>query len=315
MSPKSYGNSREYLLARLERDAEIRETAASEQAHDVRLVPDTRPVTAPLGNPDNGSISAPTCHSCRCEGCSAELLPLAPVWHRRVTTAPGRYRWLTLCAACETAPPFAERAGYEYPLLARTCSTCLRPLAIFRGTPEVFCSRACSRRFSRAQALARATTARRRACVVCGRAFDPSRADAVTCSHACRQKRYRREVAGRKTGNTPRPSPPRPLGPRSVRRSVEGRAGPALGEFRPTVGRNSADRCALRVSEQPLIRNPGRSRLGNFSVRVRGRSAGRSGARRGEPHRAQVGGKPARHQAPVVCGALGGDTCGDVCSS
>ena len=111
----SYGNSRDYLLARLERDAEVRAehdreavTPRRRQPDNVNLPPDTRHVTAPVENPAAVRVSPVTRHACRCEGCAALLPPLAPVWHRRVTVAPARYHWLTLCATCETSERFAR---------------------------------------------------------------------------------------------------------------------------------------------------------------------------------------------------------------
>jgi hypothetical protein len=76
----------------------------------------------------------------------------------------------------------------------QSCERCGRPVifdASRRIPPHTVCRDAC--RYAVKLAQARARHARRRqpvSCAACGKPFQPKRADALTCSHACRQQAY-----------------------------------------------------------------------------------------------------------------------------
>jgi predicted nucleic acid-binding Zn ribbon protein len=64
-----------------------------------------------------------------------------------------------------------------------------------------YCSRTCAKRLFGHRARRRRAEERQSPelhCAVCGKAFTPARADARTCSAACRQKAHRQRVTDRK---------------------------------------------------------------------------------------------------------------------
>lgn len=102
-----------------------------------------------------------------------------------------------ICEAC--APRFMKREDrwcLEWP-----CATCQRPI-VFRESgrdfwrDRVFCSDRCRWTFYNRQRDERNAQAREKVCESCGEPFTATRADAKTCSAACKQKAYRRRRKG-----------------------------------------------------------------------------------------------------------------------
>jgi hypothetical protein len=152
----------------------------------------------------------------RCDHCYGPVPDGAAIW--RISVGLGMPAVQSWCAACakrwigllNRLPPDAEnwtedqrqrllRARAELPFNrwhpARSCEQCGRPVifhAVRRIPRHAVCGDAC--RYAIRLAQARARRARRRpqvVCVTCGRPFPPKRADALTCSPACRQRAYR----------------------------------------------------------------------------------------------------------------------------
>ena len=97
-----------------------------------------------------------------------------------------------LCASCAPGDRWCA---------PRPCQACSRPILYpvrmatdrRHGLPKrALCSDRCSWYFYNRQRSERLAEARLLDCAVCGERFQPSRADALTCSPACRQKAYRR---------------------------------------------------------------------------------------------------------------------------
>jgi hypothetical protein len=81
------------------------------------------------------------------------------------------------------------------------CRECGKPTWIAMITGDRSCAPGlcipCYERARRKLQRARQAAARARFCNVCGASFRPKRADAVTCSAACRQKSYRKRQQDR----------------------------------------------------------------------------------------------------------------------
>jgi predicted nucleic acid-binding Zn ribbon protein len=146
-----------------------------------------------------------------CYVCGTELGSDAVVW--RVRTYWGRATVLgylvstPIVSMCETHGKAAmlDKArwrGYSYPPAnPKPCDACRRLVVdpYPRERRHTFCSRRCERDHRAALARERRRDARGRlVCPVCGKEFEPRRADARTCSNRCRQAAHRerrRELA------------------------------------------------------------------------------------------------------------------------
>jgi hypothetical protein len=130
------------------------------------------------------------------------VLPWAAYWVERL----GRYVENLIGARCANCgAPFGLRRvygdvwtdgyGIRY-YLERPCVTCGRPVFRDRAYVRKYvaccdgCRKANHNRVRRERRRARARDGK--ACDVCGESFTATRADAKTCSSACKQKAYRR---------------------------------------------------------------------------------------------------------------------------
>jgi hypothetical protein len=136
-----------------------------------------------------------------CGACGRALAADETVWLSRVTVGNNfrhRYWQTPMCGDC--------RQGGRW-LPAQPCGGCGRPVA-YRASRKrrrhVLCSDRCRRRWYNRAREQETASARRRFCVVCGRAFAATRRDALTCSPACRQRGYRTRMT--------RPEPPQGAG-------------------------------------------------------------------------------------------------------
>jgi hypothetical protein len=119
---------------------------------------------------------------------------------------------MPLCICCRDDEPLSE--------YAKSCNGCGRPtryahrvsmnlsrygsiIGPRHNTYQVFCSLECQSIADERRATRRLIEHRRKsaklgyACAVCGQQFIPCRADALTCSPACRQRAYRERVTAR----------------------------------------------------------------------------------------------------------------------
>ena len=180
------------------------------QARNTTLVPETRHVTDNEKLRDDRTKLSAIRHALRCGDCDRELAADAPVWRlrRRVGTfvhpSSGDvpcYRHLPICATCKD--DHTKAAGWEHNPAGWSSSPCLacgRPVHRFARVTYEFCSELCKRTTDHARAKQRRAETPRPTvtCAVCGQSFTPPRRDAVTCSHACRQRAYRaRQIARR----------------------------------------------------------------------------------------------------------------------
>jgi hypothetical protein len=125
-----------------------------------------------------------------CALCGKEL-PAEEIIYRFRVSVPqgggfyGKYeQQAPVCAACR--PDYGE---WSTPT---PCAGCGRLMAYRLGTVgkvPIACSRKCSLEATERK-LGRQKD-RQQTCVVCQTKFTPERADALTCSHRCRQKAYR----------------------------------------------------------------------------------------------------------------------------
>jgi hypothetical protein len=125
----------------------------------------------------------------RCGACARALAAGEPVWQSQVDTGHGS-RQIPTCGGC--------RIGGRW-LPSKPCQGCGRPVAsraTRRRRPRVFCSDRCPHRHYNLSRAAVLVLARRKRCVVCGRSFEAGRCDALTCSPACRQRKYRGRTEG-----------------------------------------------------------------------------------------------------------------------
>jgi hypothetical protein len=135
---------------------------------------------------------AATCGKC------GKPLPLpAPVWLQRLRALSGWRKSIRLVPIC------ADCRGDWYPSNwsqghCVNCGRCVyhcKHRGDYRLT-HVSCSQRC--RIAIHNALAKAKRPdRNKTCATCGKAFLAPRADAVTCSPACRQKAYRQRLAAK----------------------------------------------------------------------------------------------------------------------
>ena len=74
------------------------------------------------------------------------------------------------------------------------CYGCGRKLKIEGSRRKApYCSEVCRVRYWSNHRAECRKARREKTCAVCGQSFEPSRADAIVCSAACRQKRYRQK--------------------------------------------------------------------------------------------------------------------------
>ena len=121
-------------------------------------------------------------------------------WNRIFKNICRRWPGLT-CEAC--APGWmkaSEKQDRRWPVWQwaeeKPCDVCGRPVVqkeIYRRK-HTFCCGGCEGRYYNQKEKARRAGTRTRTCPICGQGFTGTRADAVTCSPACRQKGYRRRV-------------------------------------------------------------------------------------------------------------------------
>jgi hypothetical protein len=142
-----------------------------------------------------------------CGHCGARLDPAHDLWVVPIPVGPyrsGRYdtKHLPVCEAC--CPDRGSRCKAP----PRPCAFCGRLIhrqRRRRRPGRAYCGERCEQAFYRRR---RRRPAEERGCPVCGQEFVPRRADAITCSPACRQKAYRRRKgregpAGRLEGSGP----------------------------------------------------------------------------------------------------------------
>ena len=117
-----------------------------------------------------------------CALCGKEFAPDAMIFRMRVK-AGYHAEQAPVCAAC--------RPDYGDWSTPTPCAGCGRLMAYRLGTAgkaPIACSMKCARETTKRK---RPQQDRRRICIACGNNFIPKRANAVTCSHRCRQKAYR----------------------------------------------------------------------------------------------------------------------------
>jgi hypothetical protein len=124
-----------------------------------------------------------------------------------------RYRYGPICAECLPVSPRPDSHPSWREMIERACLHCGRVVFVNRYRAEhwerlaepwrlisggrahrIFCCEDCREAYNRSQLeqrRARATEARAKVCATCDQPFTATRADAVTCSPACRQKAYR----------------------------------------------------------------------------------------------------------------------------
>lgn len=154
-------------------------------------VTDTAPAMMDGGlpvTPDSGCTMQPPL-SVTCAKCGRVMPPSEPVVyiHRQAFGHPPEYR----CFDCH--PPYEEHthariAPWRDPYPMIRCWHCGREVRFEKKIPLRYCSDACQKAYSRQQR-------RQKRCPVCGKVFIGGRADALTCSPACRQKAYRQRRA------------------------------------------------------------------------------------------------------------------------
>ncbi len=134
-----------------------------------------------------------------CGRCGRAVADGETVWRVRERVARGQVVSTNVCREC--APERArepEPFTYDGSLLAlyepEPCEVCSRPV-VWLYRPDwrrhSCCSERCSARLYNRPRDEASAQAREKVCGVCGEAFTATRADAKTCSPACRQKAYR----------------------------------------------------------------------------------------------------------------------------
>ena len=143
------------------------------------------------------SRNASVCYRCGRSFAAGDVMYRTRVGHPGFGGAWG-YRLEPLCEGC--AP---RNCRYQHPT---SCASCGRQVAIqidWVQRKRVTCSDECKNRadtLARVAARASSEAARRqKVCIVCGDSFTATRADAKTCSLACKQKHYRRRLLGGKS--------------------------------------------------------------------------------------------------------------------
>jgi hypothetical protein len=129
----------------------------------------------------------------QCDLCRKPMLDDATIWRVSVgySQLPAVQSWCEACAAARTEKLCAiQRWHPEQP-----CEHCGRSIifdARRRMPLHTICNDACRYAIRLAQTRARRARNRQQvSCAMCGNPFLPKRADAMTCSRACRQRAYR----------------------------------------------------------------------------------------------------------------------------
>jgi hypothetical protein len=128
-----------------------------------------------------------------CAACGKPVPPGKPIVARKRTDGDGSggALWRLLCVSCDRKRDHWNDDSYTE-LDRRPCPTCGRPM-YFRDRADrpVPCSRQCAYRAKIAQQLAsRKVGPHTNVCESCGEVFTSKRADALTCSNACRQRLF-----------------------------------------------------------------------------------------------------------------------------
>jgi hypothetical protein len=149
-----------------------------------------------------------------CGDCGRALAPDDPVWTGWTTAAGARWSH-PVCSACQ--PRYVAMAMKIYWYRPTPCEWCGRAVAFLVPPARVralvpgwyergrvggvidvaprhrraFCSSYCRSREASSQRVRARLRAQQRLCEVCGASFVGTRADARSCSPACRQKAYR----------------------------------------------------------------------------------------------------------------------------
>jgi len=143
-----------------------------------------------------------------CGSCGFPIPSGAPVALQQRDYRSGRARRVTCCLSC------AERWLVQQCPPLESCPHCRRPVYRRRPQGRLFCCDRCAWLAASARRRARTAERREKVCAVCGHAFTAKRADARTCSPACRQRDHRRRLCGRKPDELIRPT----AGPRQEER-------------------------------------------------------------------------------------------------
>jgi len=131
-----------------------------------------------------------------CGECSRSLADDADIYAVRWGRGRRGHHQTLVCPRCAKTRYVGQLADVRYEWVARACAQCGRNVhRRYRyGRGFVSIPRCCSARCGRRRQAAErrkakpGTTTR---CAACGETFTPTRADAVTCSNACRQRAYR----------------------------------------------------------------------------------------------------------------------------
>jgi hypothetical protein len=142
----------------------------------------------------------------RCGKCNRELADGEPIYRVLTHLDRAHRERVSVCSKC-MVPEFAATAA-KHPLSVRwyeewqapePCVNCHRRVYVNRfrkGQQYLICGEECRRAHYQTQARARIKALRRsipqRSCAICGERFTPNRSDALYCSHACKQRAYRR---------------------------------------------------------------------------------------------------------------------------
>ena len=123
--------------------------------------------------------------SVTCSKCNRVMPPDVPMVY-----IPCRgYRSPKQCRCFGCNPPYSEWPGHIEPYRIAHCWNCGREMRFEHNLPLRYCSDTCRKAYAARQA-------RQKRCPACGKAFMGNRADARTCSPACRQKAYRQRQTG-----------------------------------------------------------------------------------------------------------------------
>ena len=125
-----------------------------------------------------------------CSDCGRELAATELIYRMRVPVGEhGALFWAAVCQFC------APDCNWCVP---EPCGCCGRPVQYpryIRNRLHAFCDHVCEYRYCNNVRKEQRKMARGgKVCEVRGETFEPSRADAKTCSPQCRQKAYRRRV-------------------------------------------------------------------------------------------------------------------------
>ena len=133
-------------------------------------------------------------HGTVCYYCGQDIPAKQPVWRIRA-----RKGVRIKCRACASKHHKGHDKGQK-----DACEGCGRTVWLYpvwcRRPKRVWCSWLCRRKKTTTEIIEKRSKERAerrgdRVCAVCGGFFTPKRSDGLTCSPACRQKRYRQKKA------------------------------------------------------------------------------------------------------------------------